>query len=532
MSGKFTPIPLAFFIFFTLGLHEARAQSPQKIIRSANQLIDVDLYEDAIKVLAPLVEKKYPEAILLTGFSLMAIEEKLPHSIEVLKEAAGLYPLKKRNSAQAIDAHFNLGQAYRLNGQPAKAYNEFIKLRRYAKKDALLTADIEMELQYCSNMHKLMETPVEMKIEHLSDVINSQYEDHSPVVLYDESTIYFTSTRPIDTLQENQTLFENIFVTHWRNHKWTEPKVLEIPGYHEANRATIGLTPDGQGLIFFENDGYNGALYITYRTFDGWSAPEQLPAPINSGYHETHASISPDGNTIYFSSERPGGFGGKDIYYSHKLPDGTWGKPINAGKNINTPLDEDGPFIHPDDTTLYFSSSGHNSMGGYDIFKSTKIGNDKWTKAENIGYPVNTPTDDLFYLPTPNGQRVYYASRQTGSRGLTDLFLLHFPESDDRSLAVVSSHVFDNENQPAASAIISVKNISTNKKVGIYRVSPQTGKFVAIVPTASQYILTIENEGYTPFRQTFNIDLKDDYISKKSAIYLPPIMLTKEENTN
>jgi Tol biopolymer transport system component len=530
MSGKFTPVSLAFFIFFSLSIPEVSAQSPQKIIRSANQLIDVDLYEDAIKELEPLVKKKYPEAILLTGYSLMAIEEKLPRAIEVLEEAVSLYPLKKKNSAQAIDAHFNLGQAYRLNGQPAKAYNEFIKLKKYAKKDRILAADIKQELQFCSNMQKLIKTPVEMKIEHLSDIINSQYEDHSPIVLFDESTIYFTSTRPIDTLKENQTLFENIFVTHWRNKKWTEPKILEIPGYHEANRATIGLTPDGQGLIFFENDGYNGALYITHRTFDGWSAPKPLPAPINSGYHETHASISPDGNTIYFSSERPGGFGGKDIYYSHKLPDETWGKPINAGKNINTPFDEDGPFIHPDNTTLYFSSLGHNSMGGYDIFKSKKAGEDEWTKAENIGYPINTPTDDLFYLPTPNGQRVYYASRQAGSKGLTDLFLLHFPASDDRSLAVVSSLVFDSENQPAASAIITVKNISKNKEVGIYRVNPQTGKFIAIVPTASQYELTIKDEGYSPFRQTFNIDLKDDYISKNSAIYLPPIMLTKKED--
>jgi hypothetical protein len=500
------------------------AQSPRKIIREANQLIEVGLYQDAIEMLDPLVKENHPEATLLAGFSRMANEDDLNMAIDLLTKAVEMYPLKKHSSDETLEANFYLGQAYRLDGQPEKACEQFRNIKAHTN-DPELISSIDQEIKYCENFIALRKNPVDREIEHMGKIINSPYEDHSPIVLYDESTIYFTSTRPIDTLNIQDSYFENIFVSHWRNHQWTEPKVLEIPGYRQAHRATVGLTPDGQGLIFFQNDGYQGALFITYKTFDGWAMPEQMPAPISSGFNETHASFTPDGNTIFFSSERPGGLGGKDIFYSNKLPDGTWGKPINAGEKINTALDEESPFIHPDGKTLYFSSLAHNSMGGYDIFKSTRNDNDEWSQAQNIGYPINTPTDDLFYLPVPSGQRVYYASRQSGGLGQSDLFILHFPPTDRRAMAVVSSHIFNSNNQPAENAIISVTNLTTNQTEGTFRPNPLTGKFVAIIPTAQEYELVIESEGHRQYTKTFDLEANEDYKSKNRAIYLPAITL-------
>ncbi|WP_291859726.1 hypothetical protein [Marinilabilia sp.] len=517
---------MAIIIFLTIVsfFNEVTAQSPRKLIREANQLIEVGFYPDAVKILAPLVQEENPEAMLLTGFSLLANDEELSATIDILEKAAALYPLKKNTSNQALEAHFYLGQAYRLDGQAKKACEKFNQIKKHSENPEFI-ADVEQEVTYCENYLKLKEHPVDKKIEHLGEIVNSPYEDHSPIVLYDESTIYFTSTRPIDSLNMEGPFFENIFVSHWRNQQWTKPKVLEIPGYQGTNRATVGLTPDGQGLIFFENYGMVGLLFITYKTFEGWTEPEQLPAPINSGFNETHASFTPDGNTIFFSSERPGGLGGKDIYSSKKLPDGTWGKPINAGEAINTSLNEESPFIHPDGKTLYFSSTGHNSMGGYDVFKSTLNENEEWGTPINIGYPINTPTDDLFYLPTPNGQRVYYSSQQEKGMGQSDLFILHFPSSNERSMAVVSSHIFNSNNQPAEDAVISVKNLNTNQTIGTFRTNPQTGKFVVIIPTAQEYQLTIKNEGHKEYSKTFNLNAKDDYKSVNRAIYLPAITL-------
>ena len=514
---------------FLLFLPMVNAQSPRKLIREANELINLELYDEAIEKLTPLIQKEHPEALLLKGFALMA-QEKMDQAISVLEKTMPNYPLEDGKNVAAIEAHFYLGQAYRLNENPDKALKEFEKLKQVVV-DKQLKADIEQEIQYCLNMKELMAHPVSIRIEHLGEVLNSKYEDHSPITLYDESTIYFTSTRPINEDDNEGAYFENIFVSHWRNNGWTKPKVLEIPGYKNVNRATVGLTPDGQGLIFFQNDGLNGALFISRKTFDGWGEPEPLPQPVNSGYNETHASFSPDGNTIYFSSERPGGFGGKDIYYSHRLPDGTWGKPINAGENINTEMDEEGPFIHPDNKTLYFSSTGHNSMGGYDIFKSTKT-EKGWSKAENIGYPINSPSDDVFYVPTPNGQRVYFSSRKEGTIGQSDLFLLHFPEDNERSMAVVSTHIFNSQNQPAEKAVIYIINTKTNERLGAYKVNPTTGKLVTIIPSFQEYKLLIECEGHQPYSQNFKLGMKDDYKSKNRAIYLPAITLKpKLDNT-
>ncbi len=524
MLKQHYPVPAIIMIILFIFGGQLTAQSPRKIIREANQRIEVGLYEEAFEMLKPLVKENHAEATLLSGFSCMANEDNLDPAIDLLSKATEMYPLKKNSNNKTLEAHFYLGQAYRMNSQPEKACEVFRKVKTHTKNPELI-ASIDQEIKYCENFISLKENPVDREIEHMGKIINSRYEDHSPIVMYDESTIYFTSTRPIDSLNIKGPFFENIFVSHWRNNQWSKPKVVEIPGYRSAHRATVGLTPDGRGLIFFQNDGFQGALYITYKTFDGWTMPEKMPAPINSGFNETHASFTPDGNTIFFSSERPGGMGGKDIFYSNKLPDGTWGKPINAGEKINTPEDEESPFIHPDGKTLYFSSTAHNSMGGYDVFKSTRNGNDEWSEPENIGYPINSPTDDLFYLPVPGGQRVYYASQQSGGLGQSDLFVLHFPPSDSRSMAVVSSHIFDSNNQPAENALISVNNLSTNRTEGTFRTNPSTGKFVAIIPTAQEYELVVESEGHQQYSETFNLRASDDYKSKNRAIYLPAITL-------
>jgi len=523
---------LTILLIFVVSATQVTAQSPRRILREANQLIEVELYREAIDQLEPLTEKNHPEALLLKGFSVMSREENFPNAIEILQKAAELHPLEQENnSEQTLEAHFYLGQAYRMNGDAKKAIEKFSSLKKHTSLPEVVQ-QIDREIEYCQTFLKAKENPAEMDVEHLGEVLNSPYEDHSPVVLYDESTLYFTSNRPLDTLDTDSPYFENIFVSNWRNGQWSQPKILDIPGDPQANRATIGLTPDGQGLIIFQNDGYSGSLYIARKTFDGWAEPEPLPAPINSNYNETHASFSPDGNTLFFSSERPGGLGGKDIYYSNKLPDGKWANPVNMGENINTPMDEESPFLHPDGETLYFSSSGHNSMGGYDIFVSKNDENDGWSQAENIGYPINTPADDIFYIPTPDGQRVYYASRRDESLGQTDLFVLHFPETHQRSMAVVASHVFDSKNQPAEAATIRVKDQLTNEQTGVYRINPSTGKFVAIIPTGRQYIIEVAHEGHQTYSHTFKLSPKDDYKSKSRAIYLPAITLKKEASSD
>ena len=519
----------ALLLFFVVSAPIASNAQDNKL-READELIQAQLYNEAIKTLAPLVENDHPEAIFLTGFSMMNLQDDMEKAIEMLRKATEAYPLQEnqKNSEETLEAHFFLAQAHRLNKEASKALKKFETLKNYTD-DSEVLEEIDLEIHYCKNFMKAKEDSLQMKTEHLGEVLNSQYNDHSPIVRYDESTIYFTSNRPVEDQDIEDPFFENIFQSHWRNGQWTEPEILDIPGEPLAHRATVGLTPDGQGLIFFQNDGQTGSLYITRQTFEGWTEPEPLPQPINSSHHEAHASFSQDGSTIYFSSDRPGGIGGQDIYIAHKLPDGTWGEPLNAGEKINTPQDEEGPFIHPDDKTLYFSSNSRESMGGFDVFKSQKNADGEWSEPENIGVPVNTPSDDLFYIPTPNGQRVYYATRRQESLGRLDLFLLRFPENNERSMAVVASHVFNSNNEPAGDAVVRITNHKTNEPQGVYRVNQNTGKFIAIVPTAQKYKLQIECDGYKTHNQTFNLQKTDDYKTRNRAIYLPSVTLKEKE---
>jgi tetratricopeptide (TPR) repeat protein len=224
---------------------QATAQSPRKILREANQFIEVELYDEAINALRPLVENDHPEATLLTGISLLNQEENMTRASETLQKAARLYPLQqKKIDDTTSDAHFYLGQSFRMNGRAEKACETFKNLKRFITNNDLIV-QIDREIEYCLNMQLLKQNPVNIEIEHLGKVLNSPYEDHSPIVLYDESTMYFTSNRPSDTTNMTGPYFENIFESHWRNGKWTEPKVLDIPNTSEANKATVGLTPDG-----------------------------------------------------------------------------------------------------------------------------------------------------------------------------------------------------------------------------------------------------------------------------------------------
>ncbi len=504
------------------------AQSPRQILKKANTEIDWEQFEQATQTLAPLVKQNNPEATLLSGLSLLNTQGQITQAIKMLQKVVEYYPLKNGQPKEAIEARFYLGQALHWNDNCTEALQVFNELNAQLPKGTI-KEEVEKEIEYCNNMMTLKQTPVNIVVEHMGEILNSAYEDHSPIVMYDESTIYFTSNRPVKGYSQNEPGFENIYVSYWRNENWTTPKILDIPNALPGNRATVSLTPDGQGLVFYQNDGRFGQLFITRHTFNGWSTPEKLPAPINSGNNETHASFSADGRTIFFSSDRPGGLGGKDIYISHMLPDGTWGEPLNPGPAINTPLDEEGPFIHPDGKTLYFSSMGHNSIGDYDIFSSVLNENGEWLKAQNIGFPMNTANDDLFYIPTPNGLRVYYASQQAGSLGASDLFIIHLATTDDRSLAVVASHVFDSKNQPAEKANIRVSEAESGESMGVFKVNPTTGKFIAIVPTGKKYLLNISCEGCKPITQEFNLPLRGEYGSTRRAIYLPAITLETEK---
>jgi dipeptidyl aminopeptidase/acylaminoacyl peptidase len=268
-----------------------------------------------------------------------------------------------------------------------------------------------------------------IEIERLGPEVNSEFDDYAPVITADGEYLYFTSRRPYTDKEKkkNRMSQERIYEAIWdeSSQSWLEATPLgtdiNVPGRNISN---VAISNDGQRLLIYQDDRYgNGDIYETYLKGNTWSQPVSLGNSVNSDDHESSASISPDGRTIYFVSERKGGEGKRDIWKATRDKNGNWGKPENLGKTINTKYDEEAVYIHPDGKTLYFSSKGHNSMGGYDIFKSELV-NGKWSEPINLGEPINTPEDDLFFVLAANGRTGYYATGRSG--GVKNIYQIRF----------------------------------------------------------------------------------------------------------
>ena len=524
------------FLFVFSGVLFAQQKAKKKHLRPVLKQIDKEDYVSA----APKIEDlliKYPDDSFLhlqLGICYINIDYKEDDAIGHLQTAVQNYPLEKKKNTKAIEARFYLGQAQHLSYQFEEALSTFEKLKTDIKgiktKDSELAVKIGREIRYNENAIKYKANPIDFRITNLGSAVNSEYDEHSPVVSADELVLLYTSNKPgTGNVKSPDGLFsEDIYMSEWREGRWLPALNLGKKVNTAVNDASVSITPDGRTLLAYRNDGVSGDLYFSISEKEGWSKLKKLPKPINTTYDETHGTFIDNGNTIYFTSDRPGGFGGKDIYMSRKLPTGEWGKPRNLGDKINTPDDEDSPFLHSDGKTLYFASEGHTSMGGFDIFYSTINDSNQWSVAENIGYPINTPDDDLFYIPTADGQRVYYASKRKGGFGRSDLYIIEFPESDPRSLAVISGFIFTPDGAPAANATIKLEKYGTGEITGIYRPNSLSGKYIIIIPTEIEYTMDVSLKGYKSVVQKVYIPSRGEFSSRKKVLFMDPIVLEQE----
>ncbi len=517
-------------ILFIISVANINAQLKEykKEVIQANEMLDFENYNKASLIYDELL-KSYPDDEFIqfkAAECFLFSEGRIKQCIELLEKAILKYPIKDKNSIEAIEARFYLGQAYHLNYEFNKAkeiFEDLIKKIPPKKNEAIVK--IEREMQYCKNAIDLKKQPVKFNISNLGPLINTEYDEHSPVVNIHEDLLLFTSNRETEvTLKyENILKQEHIYFSLWRDKQWITSRAMEINT--NENNATIGISPNGETLLIYRNDGSIGNIYISEMKNDKWGEIKKLPSPINTMANETHASFSMDGNTLFFSSDRSGGFGGKDIYSVTKLPNGEWGKVRNLGSEINTEFDEESPYIHPKGDLLYFSSEGHMSMGGYDIFKAKKDSANKWTSVKNIGYPINTPFDDIFYAPTLDEQRVYYASKRDEGFGGTDIYLIEFTDNHPNSLVAIAGFLYKPDESPAIDAKITVTEKKSKEKVGIYRPSPNNGKYIFIIPGGKEYTMEIEMDGHKTILKDFKVSSGKAFARRKLTSYLDPIIL-------
>jgi outer membrane protein OmpA-like peptidoglycan-associated protein len=394
------------------------------------------------------------------------------------------------------------------------------------------SATLKRENKICETAKLLLENPVDVILKGI-DEINSEYSEYAPVVSADEQTMIFTSRRKHKGENTNQSkdpidfkYYEDIYISKKEpTGKWGEPKLISDKINTAGHEATIGLSVDGQQLLIYSaQEDPQGDIYYSKLIGRDWSEPIAFEA-LNSKASETHACFSADGKTIFFTSNRKGGYGGFDIYRVTMLPNGAWSKPLNLGPKINTEFDDRAPFIHPDGVSLFFSSNGHETMGGFDIFQATDLGEDGWSTPENIGYPINTSDDDVFYATSVDGKRSYYASKKEEGKGENDLYIITIPKAPVQPMTIMSGYFStgDGNGTIPADAEIIVKDNETGEIIGIFKPNRKTGKYLFILPPDKNYNVTYNADGFLFKSENLIVPKNSAFQSIKREIKLAPI---------
>lgn len=493
----------------------------RKIIRKAIVLVQNERYEAALPKFQELYKSKPtdPEYNYYLGLIyLRTATDKstaIPH-LQVAYEHKGDWPR----------ASWYLARAHHLIYQFDKAigfYEEYLtRLKSSADRSR-----IEHEIQKCRDGKLLVRDTVVSEITNLGKLINSTHPDYAPIISSDDRVLIFTSRRPTTTGGKrdlDNLFFEDIYMSIKRNGEWGAAKGVGEDVNTELHDASVALSADGQQMFMYHREN----IYITTLKGDTWADPKKVGSNINTKSWETHACISLDQQVLYFTSDREGGYGGMDIYMALKLPNGNWGLVQNLGPMINTPYDEKAPFIHPADKTLYFSSEGHSNMGGFDIFRSSLI-NNKWTSPLNIGHPINTPGDDIFYVVSANGKHTYFSSDlRKDNNGGQDIYQLAMRDTGMVKIAVIKGRIYGEDHTPLT-ASFTVLDKQTKKVVGVYNSNPSTGRYLLVFPTDKHYDMVIRAVGFTPHRESFAIPRQEYSYNMFQEVGIT--LLTKDDST-
>lgn len=469
------------------------------------------------------------------------------HSTERNKALIHLEKALSLNPTVDPRLNYYLGQAYHLKYEFDDAIKFYSKYQSAVMNnpDPWYLEELKMRIQQCYNGKEVIKKPIRVFIDNLGDNINTKFNEYGAVISADESVMIYTARRDNSTggkidpiLNEH---FEDLYISYKQEDgSWSPSENLGENVNSKDHDAVSAVSADGQRVIvFLGRENNSGDLYECVLTGDQWSKPESLGKNVNTkDYHESTGCYSPDGNTIYFVTNKPGGFGAHDIYVTHKDDKGKWGEATNIGNVINTKYDEEGVFMHPNGKTLYFSSKGHTSMGGYDIFKT--VFNDatkRWSTPVNLGYPVNTADNDVFFVQSADGKHGYFTSTsQPETKGLRDLYMITFlgPEkpmvlnNEDNLLAeatapikerviapvievkeaqltILKGVITDFLSKAPLEASIEIVDNAANQVIATFKSNSKTGRYLVSLPAGKNYGIAVKKDGYLFHSENFDI---------------------------
>ena len=479
------------------------SSAQQNYSRAHNRMLDEakvylanGQYVDATKIYRKLipVDTTFAEVYFEMGYCLSRVPGMRDRAYAYLERGVAL---------GHTEAHYELATVRHRQQRFDEAIELLVNYKTIFHR-GVPDAEIDRMIAMSNTAKQLVQAPLELEIRNMGAMINSPQHDYCPLVTADGNTMYFTSRREGTTgslRDPNGQYMEDIYVARRVDEVWSNATNAGVPLNTIVQDATVGLSPDGEGMIIYRTSAglASGDLYETRRQDGLWQMPTLMTDQINGTAHEPSASISPDGNEVYFTSDREGGFGGRDLYRIRRLPNGEWSFPLNLGPQINTAYDEDAPFIHSDGMTLFFSSTGHNTMGGYDIFKSALVDADMngWSVPENMGYPLNTVNDDIYFCMSEDGTTGYFSSERQGGLGAQDVYQVNFPGSQIEYL-VVRGVVTDETESPVRARIV-LKDAANEGIVGVYTTNNNTGRYIMVLQPGENYHYGVEALGYEPY---------------------------------
>jgi hypothetical protein len=417
-------------------------------------------FEKAIRFFVKLTTK-FPENSKFnyrTGLCYLSIkgdeDKALPYLQKSVKEIDTKYTaISTKSSGAPPEAWLYLGDALHQVNRLLDASQAYHTYLTYVEEDEKAKEKVYKRIQGLGFSYESQFRPSGYSLTNIGNVINSDYSDYNPAISGDQQTMAFTSFRdPKD----------KIYISYKNAGQWSEP--IDITGQvgSKGDCFTSALSYDGSELYMATYDPYNSDIFVSKKVKGKWSKMVPLDKKINSKFSETGVSLSSDGNTIFFSSDRSGGTGGFDIYFSVKEGE-EWSKPVNLGTTINTPGNEENPVISADGNKLFFSSDGHESMGGMDILWSSKDENGNWETPVNFGVPVNTPGDDMSFWFNDNTQPGYISRLAENGVGKREIYAVNYIKPPDpvfEELPVISNEIA--EEIPANTEPIVVTEVIEN----------------------------------------------------------------------
>ncbi len=491
-------------------------------------------YDNASKELLALFEKAYNEtksgSYNESLTTLNTITQKEPRFIDAYLAKADVYQsirkyalaleqlqkayaldsaVKPTNSLREAECAMGIGEfvAAAKSIQLYKSHSKKLNSKTMAAVDQL-ERNCNFALQISDRNKSYQFNPI-----NLGPSINSSSLEYFPSQTIDNKTFLFT---------RRMAGHEDVYQSQWEQGTWS--KAISLPSNTPRNEAAQNISQDGTTLVFAACDYPQGMgscdIYICYKTAEGWSAPENLGPKVNTEYWESSPCLSPDKQTLYFASTRPSGFGGKDIWAVHKQKNGQWGDLENLGEAINTDKNEEGCFMHADNSSFYFTSDGKQGYGGRDIFLSKKAGDSAWVEAENLGYPINSIDDEGTLFVNGNGTTAYFNSDRSGSLGGLDIFQFELPKASSASKALwIKGKVLDVTTKQPLAANVVVAKIDGQQKSQF--MSEADGYFFCTITGGTQYVFNINKKGYLLFSESVDTNAKKDSVYEKDFLLLP-----------